>query len=171
MMADRHVTCMNSTVARTLVPRPPNPLNRPTEETWRLPCAAEAARGLSDRAMSSTSELQQGRRRSYAPAAAHKRRAAPPRDVASRPPRSWRRSVPRSAVGGSSSSAGAASVMRRRAKRTPASASSHGRLAGRSRHCRLGGRASDSPAAAHQSAGSGEARPRPRGRVPANARE
>ena len=111
----------------------------------------------------------QGRRCTYMPAAARQRRAWPPRDVATWPPTARRRSVPRSAVGRPKSSAGATSVLRRRAWRTPTAASSSGREGGRSRHRRLGGRASDLPATARQRAGSGGARPRPTGRVPTDA--
>ena len=103
------------------------------------------------------------------PAAARQRRAWPPRDVATWPPTARRRSVPRSAVGRPKSSAGATSVLRRHAWRTPTTASSPGREGGRSRHRRLGGRASDLPATARQRAGSGGARPRPTGRVPTDA--
>jgi hypothetical protein len=103
------------------------------------------------------------------PAAARQRRARPPRDVATWPPTARRRSVPRSAVGRPKSSAGATSVLRRHAWRTPTTASSSGREGGRSRHRRLGGRASDLPATARQRAGSGGARPRPTGRVPTDA--
>ena len=101
----------------------------------------------------STSELLQGPRRAYGPAATRRRRAAPPRDITSSPPRSWRRHVSCSAVGGSKSPASATSVLRRRAARTPATASSPGREVGRSRHRRLGDRASHSPTAAHPRAG------------------
>ena len=77
--------------------------------------------------------------------------------------------MPGSALCTSRSPANATSELRRRAKRAPSTASSPGRKGGRSRHRRLGGRASDSPAAARQRAGSGRARPRPQGRVPTDA--
>ena len=139
-------------VARTLVSHPPNPPNRPTHETRRLPGVTEAAHRPSSRVKRSTFE-----RCNVAGTRMCQRQLAsgvPGCHATSRLGRRARNADPCRAArsAGQKWPAGTTSVLRRRAKRRPATASSPGREGGRSRRRRLGGRASDSPATAHQRA-------------------